>query len=151
MLEMQGNDKIVVNWAVPNFVNVCVDEHKNGELAGRFYHRYDKKPVRFEHFMDMVKKLEQVYDAIDYPQATSHKRSFIKEEKRPAEKKIIPPVLWESREFAEERGVKATFYILVKGRGNATWQGEVVWVERGISKKFRSVMELMILMDNALK
>ena len=148
---MQDNNKIVVNWAVPNFVNVCVDAHVNGELAGRFYHKYDKEPVKFEHFMDMVKQMEQMYDAIDYPQATSHKRSFIKDVKSRTEKKSIPPVVWEGREFSEERGSKATFYVLVRGRGNATWQGEVVWVERGISKKFRSVMELMILMDNALK
>ena len=148
---MQNENKVRVNWAIPNLVNVCIDGYENGEFSGSFFHKYDKKPVRFEHFMGMVKELEALYDTIGYPQATSHKRSFLKEEKQVIEKKTDLPVVWNNEELGSHRGARATFYILVKGRTNATWQGEVIWVEKGLAKKFRSVMELMILMDNALK
>lgn len=148
---MQSSKVLHINWAMPNFVNVCIEECENGEFLGKFYHKYDKNPVRFNHFMEMVKQMEQLYDTIDYPQATFHKRSFFKERNAVVEKKADMPAVWESQELGEERGALATFYVLVNGRANATWQGEVVWIEKGISKKFRSVMELMILMDNALK
>lgn len=148
---MQSRKELLINWSVPNFVTICIEESSNGELAGKFYHRYSKEPVTFEHFMGMVKKLEELYDEINYPQSTAHKRSFLKTEKSAVAEKRERTALWESRTFGELRGSLATFYVLVKSRANATWQGEVVWVEKGISKKFRSVMELMILMDNALK
>lgn len=148
---MQSSKELHINWSVPNFVTICIEECKNGEFAGKLYHKYDKKPVGFAHFMEMVKWMEQLYDSIDYPQATCHKRSFLKEVKAEPEKKAERPVVWESQEFGGHRGALATFYVMVKGRANATWQGEVIWVEKEISKKFRSVMELMILMDNALK
>lgn len=142
--------KLTVNWSIPSFVNVCIDEQKDGELAGRYYHKYAKDAVPFEHFMDMVKQMEALFDAIQYPQETVRKRSFIKEEQTVGEKKELVPV-WTGQELGEERGKLASFYVLVKGRANTTWQGEVIWVEQGVSKKFRSVMELLILMDNALK
>lgn len=148
---MQNSNTLRVNWASPNFVNVCIDGFENGEFSGRFFHKYQQEPVGFEHFMGMVKQMEQLYDTIGYPQATSHKRSFLKSEKHVTEKKTDLPVVWENEELSSQRGTMATFYVLVKGRTNATWQGEVVWVEKGLAKKFRSVMELMILMDNALK
>jgi len=148
---MHSKKQLLINWSVPNFVNVCVDKCENGEMSGRLYHKYQKEPNTFGHFMDMVKELEKLYDAIDYPQATSYKRSFLKEAKTVAVKKEDLVAVWESRTLGELKGELATFYVLVKGRANATWQGEVIWVEKGISKKFRSVMELMILMDNALK
>ena len=148
---MQNSNVVRINWAVPNFVSVCIDGYENGEFSGRFYHKYDKEPVAFENFMGMVKQMENLYDTIGYPQTTSHKRSFLKEVKPVVEKRTDMPVVWDNEELGSKRGSMATFYVLVKGRANATWQGDVTWVEKEIGKKFRSVMELMILMDNALK
>lgn len=148
---MQDSNMLRVNWATPNFINVCIDGYENGEFSGRFFHKYDTEPVHFEHFMGMIKQMEHLYDTIGYPQATSHKRSFLKEEKRVDEKKADMPVVWSNDELGSQKGAMATFYVLVKGRTNATWQGEVIWVEKGLGKKFRSVMEFMILLDNALK
>ena len=148
---MQDSNMLQINWSIPNFVNVCIDGVVNGEFSGRFFHKYSREPVHFEHFMGMIKQMELLYDAIGYPQTTSHKRSFLKEEKCVAEKKAEFPVVWDNDELGSQAGTMATFYVLVKGRTNATWQGEVIWVEKGIAKKFRSMMELMILMDNALK
>lgn len=148
---MLNDNMLRINWTMPNFVNVCIDGYENGEFSGRFFHKYDREPVAFEHFMGMVKQMEDLYDTIDYPQATFRKRSFLKEEKQRLEKKTDLPVVWDNDELGGQKGAMATFYVLVKSRTNATWQGEVIWVEKGLCKKFRSAMELMILMDNALK
>ena len=111
---MLNDNMLRINWTMPNFVNVCIDGYENGEFSGRFFHKYDREPVAFEHFMGMVKQMEDLYDTIDYPQATFRKRSFLKEEKQRLEKssrdaiilptrKSSPSVLTDSR-ASQERG-----------------------------------------------
>lgn len=43
-----------------------------------------------------------------------------------------------------------TFVVRVSHCENATWQGEVTWVESNRKKQFRSALELIRLMDDAL-
>ncbi|MCI8837566.1 MAG: hypothetical protein HFG74_05825 [Hungatella sp.] len=51
----------------------------------------------------------------------------------------------------KESGKKATFVVNVTYRQNATWQGKVLWAETGKSCYFRSALELLKLIDNALE
>lgn len=53
-------------------------------------------------------------------------------------------------EVINQTGEQATFIVHVQYRQNATWQGQVVWAEKKISKNFRSALELLKLIDNAL-
>lgn len=43
-----------------------------------------------------------------------------------------------------------TFIIQVKGTDNGTWQGTVDWVEEKKKVAFRSVLELIRLMDSSI-
>jgi len=45
---------------------------------------------------------------------------------------------------------KCTFEISVKFRQNATWQGQILWAEKSTKQTFRSVLEMLKLMDEAL-
>ena len=36
-------------------------------------------------------------------------------------------------------------------RQNASWQGELLWMEKNARQSFRSVLELITLMDSALR
>ena len=47
-------------------------------------------------------------------------------------------------------GSKNTFEVIVKFRQNATWQGQILWAERGLKQNFRSVLEMLKLMDEAM-
>ena len=47
-------------------------------------------------------------------------------------------------------GRKASFVVRVTSRQNATWQGSISWTERGVTKHFRSALELIKLIDSAL-
>ena len=47
-------------------------------------------------------------------------------------------------------GHKASFIVRVTIRQNATWQGSISWTERGVTKHFRSALELIKLIDSAL-
>ena len=48
------------------------------------------------------------------------------------------------------RNEKGTFIIKIQRRENGTWQGEVVWVERKETRFFRSALELLKMIDNAM-
>ena len=47
-------------------------------------------------------------------------------------------------------GHKASFIVRVTSRQNATWQCSISWTERGVTKHFRSALELIKLIDSAL-
>ena len=50
----------------------------------------------------------------------------------------------------DNRGNKGTFEISVKFMQNSTWQGEIHWVEKDQKQNFRSALEMLKLMDEAL-
>ena len=45
---------------------------------------------------------------------------------------------------------KCTFEISVKCQQNDTWQGSIHWAEKNEKQHFRSVLEMLKLMDEAL-
>ncbi len=51
----------------------------------------------------------------------------------------------------ENNNADATFVVHVSSVENNTWQGQVTWADTGEKANFRSVLELMNLMDKAVK
>ncbi|MDD3218024.1 MAG: hypothetical protein PHC41_03720 [Lachnospiraceae bacterium] len=49
-----------------------------------------------------------------------------------------------------EKKQNGTFILKIRYRENATWQGSLTWVEERREKSFRSVLELLKLIDGAL-
>lgn len=45
---------------------------------------------------------------------------------------------------------KETFVVHILSQENATWQGQVTWLGREETLNFRSFLELVKLMDNAM-
>jgi hypothetical protein len=45
---------------------------------------------------------------------------------------------------------KGTFEIAVKFMQNSTWQGHIHWIENNQKQNFRSALEMLKLMDEAL-
>lgn len=45
---------------------------------------------------------------------------------------------------------KATFTIQIQFQQNATWQGSIAWAEGGRSQRFRSELEMLKLMMEAV-
>ena len=45
---------------------------------------------------------------------------------------------------------KCAFEIVVQGVRNGTWQGQIHWIDPGRTQYFRSVLEMLNLMDEAL-
>lgn len=141
--------------AAPNLINISVDRNNGGELSGRIWHCYRKEPQKFENIIELLRFMDELYDAICFPQSAVRLRNFVKPkrrgmengEKRPqkARTKILT-----KEEVLSQRGACATFCVYVQYRQNATWQGSISWIEYGRTMKFRSALELLMLIDNAL-
>lgn len=48
-------------------------------------------------------------------------------------------------------GKPASFIIDIEDNRNHTWQGEITWVQKGMTVPFRSALELMDLMDSVVQ
>ena len=53
-------------------------------------------------------------------------------------------------ELLRKHGDKGTFIIRVKSRQHSSWQGLVTWTEEQKTLPFRSVLELIKIIDEAL-
>ena len=107
--------------------------------------------------------MERLYDELQHPQAALRIRSFQierRKKRRTAKKEealALPEhmgkemkVMEEFEKVTEQRGRDSTFIIHVKYRQNASWQGEVTWVDKQKKEHFRSALELVRLIDSAV-
>ena len=53
-------------------------------------------------------------------------------------------------EQTDSCGRRATFEVSVKFRQNSTWQGQIFWAEKNMKQNFRSALEMIRLMDQAV-
>lgn len=143
-----GGVRIQSGASIPNLINLCVDRSVEGEISGRIYHCYTEEPWRFENVVQLLRYLERFYDGIHFPEASVILRNFAGKErqKKPAEWKAVA----DKKEIMEHRGQCATFYVYVQYRQNASWQGTLVWKEKEREVEFRSALEMIMLVDNAL-
>jgi len=120
---------------------VCIDSYKNGELTGRFYNPHLGEGKSFRSLIQFLKGMEDLLDDMNFPQSFTAKRSFAS---LPEHRQGSPP------ESQLRHGTLATFAVRVIFRQNASWQGSVTWLGEGKEESFRSVLELVLLMDSAL-
>lgn len=125
---------------------ICIDEYHCGEIKGRIYNNYYSEPLVFENAVQMVKLMENLFDHFEYPQKTIETRRFgqVKNE-QVGQIALMHPVP------QENRGERATFYVKVIFRKHATWQGTVLWIDKDREENFRSMLELLLLIDSAME
>lgn len=142
---------MTIEKSLPNMVMVCVDGVENGDIYGRYFHRYKKEETFFLNSAMLFSEVEQFYDIIGYPQAAMRTRNFIEREREKVPAKEHMTVIYDSQTLMQFRGKLATFLVGVTSRQNASWQGDVVWMEQKIRKHFCSDMELVVFVDEAVK
>ena len=120
---------------------VCVDSYELGVFAGRFYNPHLKDGESFQSLTQFLVKMEHTLDAMRFPQSFTTSRAFAPPPKPRTEMAPIPD---------PQEGLLATFAVRVIFRQNASWQGSVSWLEEGREESFRSVLELILLMNSAL-
>jgi len=120
---------------------VCVDGYDDGVLSGRIYNIHLDEGIAFYGVMDFLKKIETLLDDMKFPQSFSENRVFQAPTGSPLKE---PP------SSGPKNGDVATFSLRILFRQNASWQGSATWVEGRQEESFRSVLELLLLMDSAL-
>lgn len=121
---------------------VCVDSYEQGILAGRLYNPYLSEGASFHSLMEFLRIMEKLLDGMNFPQPFTSIRSF-QDTRR--QEKASPP------EETPQEGKRGTFAVRVIFRQNSSWQGSVTWLEQGIEESFRSALELLLMMDSALR
>lgn len=119
---------------------VCIDDYREGIPSGRFYNPYCKKGKSFRGIMEFLSEMENTLETMDFPKAFTVTRSFSDLRQEPTG----PP------ELTVQSGKHATFALRILFRQNASWQGSVTWLEGKKEQSFRSVLELVLLMNSAL-
>lgn len=132
----------------PNLVCSCVDDYKPGRFGGRLYMSNIKEPFLFKDIHQMVLRMEEYFDEIQFPMASTEIRSFIKRKKDTQKKEGRKRM--QDMSILNHKGDKATFIIHIQYRQNSTWQGKIVWADQNKTQYFRSALEMMKLIDSAL-
>lgn len=124
-----------------NQIYMVVDHSEIG-MCGQLLHSSFHEPVEFSGIEQLLKLMDYLMKQPGFPESTVKYRTFIDGEINMKEKPT---------EFVTEYKGKATFVISVLYCQNATWQGTVKWIEGEKEEKFRSLLELIKLMDSIIE
>ena len=160
----------------PNGVVLCIDmADENSDtpviseaVRARLYHGYAGEPFEVTSVAAILPVMEKLFDDLRFPQPTTNLRSFsdLPAGKRRSRRSqtaaaghvaaAVKAYTGEGRimtddELLGKRGELITFIIRVQQRNNSDWQGRITWIERDETLKFRSVWELLKLIDAAIE
>ena len=139
-----------INISAPNLVNVCIDDNRSGDLSGRMYCCYCKDAIPFSGIIELLRNMEKLFDAISFPQASTRTRLFLQNQDADVNRIDKPEKVITQEEIIKNTGMKGTFVTSVRFRQNATWQGDVFWVEQENLHKFNDSMEFIRIIDRAV-
>ncbi|MDY3617825.1 hypothetical protein [Agathobaculum sp.] len=123
---------------------LCIDTSRRGELTGRAYGGNPRRAVSFSAMLPLLRLIDGWLDENPVTERPEQRRG------------LLPGAPPEHGRFcrletaAERPGHVATFIIRVRFRQNSSWQGEAVWLERERKVFFRSALELLRMIDDAL-
>jgi len=140
--DMTGfKDRCIPYEMKANLIKIIDYREKN--LRGILYNPFYESPQYFDNLAQCLFMMEWVMDSLDFPQRGKENRVFSQEELKGT---------WRRRATPQEERLPAmaTFQIMVLFRQNASWQGNLAWRERELDAPFRSVLELICLIDSAL-
>lgn len=140
-----------VGWYVgkPNGIVLCVDLREGRRAAGRLYHAYSREPMPFTGMEEAVLRMEQFFDELNFPHPTTNSRTFQKEKKQQSMRQERT-IIMKDEELLSQHGDLGTFLVHVQHRQNSSWQGRITWMDQNKTVYFRSALEMMKLVADAL-
>lgn len=130
---------------------VCVDSYTDKNLCGRLYNDILESPVEFKSTAEFLLYMLSILNKMDFPKPFLEMRMFsdslyfdipVKQtEKTAANKDILSDII---------TGKMATLSLRVIFCQNSSWQGKISWFDSGAEESFRSVLELIVILDNNL-
>lgn len=125
---------------------LCIDSYEDKTLMGRIYNQYMDEGRSFENVMQFLILSQELFDMMDYPQPFTSTRKFW-ENPCITEKSVSGDATLRN---TPPHGKLATFHLKVIFRQNASWQGSLAWLDQNKEESFRSVLELLMLLDEAI-
>ena len=120
---------------------VCIDSYENGNPRGRLYNHFAGDSC-FESLSQMLILVEEMLEDLQSPQSYTTCRSF---------SHLVEPMGTSCDSSRSQAGEEATFELRVIFRQHTSWQGVLRWMEQKQEQSFRSVLEMILLMDSALR
>ena len=120
---------------------LCIDSYDRGVPIGTISSPYLEETIRFESLTQFLLHMEDLLNEMNFPQASTATRTFV----------TAPGQIRNKSSTEPQRGKLATFHLKVLFRQHTSWQGTVTWSEGETEEGFRSVLELIFLMDSALR
>lgn len=155
-------------------VRLNVFEQQSSKIWGEISNMYQEEPIPCTDMGDFLLKLDALYEDLERPMADMHARSFF--EHREAISHVEPPTAEPTTNFdsnsynlyqqLRKKGQNdkvaimrpkshikpiEVFFINTIFRQHASWQGEVLWEKTMRRVYFRSALELLQLIRNALQ
>lgn len=158
-----GNSQIYIG--TPNGIVLCADRGAGYHLSGRFYHFYSREPVYFENADQLIFEMEEFFDKIHFPYPATNIRTFSgnkstdrneKDEKTRGQEQRgyrfeKREKIMKDQELLNRHGDMGSFIIRVQQRQNSSMQGRLTWIEKNKTVYFRSVWEMIRLIDSAVE
>lgn len=119
---------------------ICVDSYVDCIPQGRVYDA-KQECVHFRSLSQLLLHLDQLLDQQQLPQMYTKARCF-----------FFVADDWHITQIESlKAGTLANFELAVLYRQHSSWQGILLWKEQQLELRFRSVLELVHLLDNALR
>ena len=115
-------------------------------MRGTLYNPFFEKEMVFENVMQLISMVERISDSLFFPQKTMQLRHFA-DNTKPEDKYAFNFVT--AADFTDKFPI-ATFELEIIFRQNASWQGNIIYAEKNLTSSFRSVLELLTLVDSVL-
>lgn len=133
--------------AMSTKATVKVTSYDNRVITGWVYNAHFDKAVPFSDGLELLTAMENLFDTLSFPGRFEDYRHFARREPKKSRKGI------KERETMSDKtkDEQATFIIHVQFRRNATWQGTIQWVDQDKRQSFRSTLEMIRLIDEAME
>lgn len=134
-------------------VVIRVERYAFGRMSGLVHNPYLDTIQTFADVMDLADKLDAMFDSLEFPQAAVTYRSFTV--KNGGKKTTTAEAAANAHAGAGEEPVlgqsgEDVFFVHVQFRQNASWQGTIRWKAQAGEVRFRSMLELLKIMDGVL-
>ena len=136
---------------IPNGIVLCMDGPIHwGQFPGRVYHGYRVDGARIGSFEQLINIMGHLFDELQFPRASMRDRSFAPEHHHPRQFTRRKDRVMSDKEMLAKHGEIGTFIIRVQQRQNSTWQGRITWVEKDKTIRFRSILEMIKLIESGI-
>ncbi len=139
-----------------NGVVICVDRIEDSELKGRMFHSYNSREVSFENTDDLIFSMFYLFEYLQFPRNATTLRIFGTEVRETPARRVSDHIgkdrkkIMTDKELLEQHGSVETFIVRVQRRQNSTWQGRITWAKEDKTVNFRSIWEMIHLMESAI-